>query len=117
MWDIYWALDSIIMRSDSKILAKYSDKLFNFFIEIEYKIDNETWEFTLIRSKLQDVEQKWLMSNERMGHYNGWENLSGFEIEMKDDEEEKMKKEQEIQDLQDRIKVLEEKLLNLWLEG
>ena len=106
MWDIYWALDSIIMRSDSKILAKYSDKFFNFFVEIEYKIDNETWEFFLIRSQLQDVEQKWLMSNERMGHYNGWENLSGFEIQMKDDE----KKNKEIEELNERIRILEERL-------
>jgi hypothetical protein len=35
---------------------------------------------------------------------------------MKDDEEEKMKKEQEIQDLQDRIKVLEERLDELTLD-
>ena len=117
MWDIYWSLDSIIMRGDSKILAKYSDKFFNFFIEIEYKIDNETWEFTLIRAQLQDVEQKWLMSSERMKQYEWWENLSGFEIQMKDDEEEKMKKEQEIQDLQDRIKILEEKLDKLTLDS
>ena len=52
-----------------------------------------------------------------MGHYSWWENLSGFEIQMKDDEEEKMKKEQEIQDLQNRIKILEEKLDKLTLDS
>jgi chromosome segregation ATPase len=35
---------------------------------------------------------------------------------MKEDEEDKIKKEQEIQDLQDRIKVLEEKLDELTLD-
>jgi hypothetical protein len=36
---------------------------------------------------------------------------------MKEDEEDKIKKEQEIQDLQDRIKVLEEKLDELTLDS
>ena len=117
MWDIYWALDSIIMRSDSKILAKYSDKFFNFFIEIEYSIDGETGEFTLINSQLKEVEQKWLMDSERMKHYQWRENLKDFDIQMKEDEEDKIKKEQEIQDLQDRIKVLEEKLDELTLDS
>lgn len=117
MWDIYWALDSIIMRSDSKILAKYSDKFFNFFIEIEYKIDNETWEFTLLKSELKEVEQKWLMDSDRMKHYQWRENLKDFDIQMKEDEEDKIKKEQEIRDLQDRIKVLEEKLDELTLDS
>jgi chromosome segregation ATPase len=35
---------------------------------------------------------------------------------MKEDEEDKIKKEQEIQDLQDRIKVLEDKLDELTLD-
>lgn len=117
MWDIYWALDSIIMRGDSKILAKYSDKFFNFFIEIEYSIDGETGEFTLINSQLKEVEQKWLMDSERMKHYQWRENLKDFDIQMKEDEEDKIKKEQEIQDLQDRIKVLEEKLDELILDS
>jgi hypothetical protein len=56
--DNYWNLDSINVRNDNSLLAKYSDKFFNFFIEIEYSIDDETGEFTLINSQLKEVEQK-----------------------------------------------------------
>lgn len=121
VWDYtvdgYRKLDSINVRNDNSLLAKYSDKFFNFFIEIEYSIDDETGEFTLINSQLTEVEQKWLMDPERMKHYTWRENLKDFDIQMKEDEEDKIKKEQEIQDLQDRIKVLEEKLDELTLDS
>ena len=114
--DGYRKLDSINVRNDNSLLAKYSDKFFNFFIEIEYSIDDKTGDFTLINSQLTEVEQKWLMDTERMKHYTWRENLKDFDIQMKEDEEDKIKKEQEIQDLQDRIKVLEEKLDELTLD-
>lgn len=121
VWDYivdgYRTLDSINVWNDNSLLAKYSDKFFNFFIEIEYNIDNKTGEFTLINSELKEVEQKWLMDSERMKHYQWRDNLSDFEIKMKEDEEEKFKKEQEIKDLQNRIKVLEEKLDELTLDS
>ena len=120
VWDYtvdgYRKLDSINIWDDGILLAKYSDKFFNFFIEIEYNIDDETGEFTLINSQLKEVEQKWLMDSERMKHYTWRENLKDFDIQMKENEEDKIKKEQEIQDLQDRIKVLEEKLDELTLD-
>ena len=114
--DNYRKLDSINVRNDNSLLAKYSDKFFNFFIEIEYSIDDETGEFTLINLQLKEVEQKWLMDPERMKHYTWRENLKDFDIQMKEDEEDKIKKEQEIQDLQDRIKVLEDRLDELTLD-
>ena len=43
--------------------------------------------------------------------------FSDFDIQMKEDEEEKFKKEQEIQGLQDRIKVLEQRLDVLTLDS
>ncbi|MBQ5945219.1 hypothetical protein IJL65_02210 [bacterium] len=43
---------------DSRLLAKYSDKFFNFFVEVEYKLDEETHEFFLIQSHVKEVEQK-----------------------------------------------------------
>jgi hypothetical protein len=55
---------------------------------IEYTIDEETGEFTVLSSKLKDVEQKWLMDDERMKNYEWRENLLGFEIQMKDEDEE-----------------------------
>ncbi len=120
VWDYtvdgYRKLDSINIWDNGKLLAKYSDKFFNFFIEIEYNIDDQTWEFTLINSQLKEVEQKWLMDSERMKHYTWRENLKDFDIQMKEDEEDKIKKEQEIQDLQDRIKVLEDRLDELTLD-
>ena len=80
----YWALDSINITDDGKLLAKLSDQFFNFFILIEYKIDKETWEFTLISSELKNKEQKGMMDDERMKYYEWWENLIGYEIQMKD---------------------------------
>ncbi len=82
----YWVVDSINITDDNKLLAKISDQFFNFFIVIEYTIDEETGEFTVLSSKLKDVEQKWLMDDERMKNYEWRENLSDFEIQMKEDE-------------------------------
>jgi chromosome segregation ATPase len=45
------------------------------------------------------------------------ENLADYEIQLRDDEEDKVKKKQEIKSLQDRIKVLEEKLDELTLDS
>ena len=84
----YWVLDSINITDDGKLLAKFSDQFFNFFMVIEYTIDEETGEFTVLSSKLKDVEQKWLMDDERMKNYEWRENLLGFEIQMKEEDEE-----------------------------
>jgi hypothetical protein len=54
----YWVVDSINITDDNKLLAKLSDQFFNFFMVIEYTIDEETGEFTVLSSKLKDVEQK-----------------------------------------------------------
>ena len=51
---------------------------------IEYTIDEETWEFELISSSLKNKEQKGIMDDERMKYYEWRENLTGFEIQMKD---------------------------------
>lgn len=82
----YWVVDSINIIDDNKLLAKLSDQFFNFFMIIEYTIDEETGEFTVLSSKLKDVEQKWLMDDERMKNYEWRENLIGFEIQMKEEE-------------------------------
>ena len=84
--DQYWVLDSINITDEDKLLAKLSDQFFNFFILIEYTIDEETWEFTLISSKLKNMEQKWFMDEERMTYYEWRENLTGFKIQMKEEE-------------------------------
>ena len=84
----YWVVDSINITDDNKLLAKLSDQFFNFFMVIEYTIDEETGEFTVLSSKLKDIEQKWLMDDERMKNYEWRENLLGFEIQMKDEDEE-----------------------------
>ena len=84
----YWVVDSIDITDDNKLLAKLSDQFFNFFMVIEYTIDEETGEFTVLSSKLKDVEQKWLMDDERMKNYEWRENLLGFEIQMKEEDEE-----------------------------
>lgn len=81
----YWRLDSINITDDGKLLAKFSDQFFNFFMTIEYTIDEETWEFEIISSSLKNKEQKGIMDDERMKYYEWRENLTGFEIQMKDE--------------------------------
>ena len=97
VYDPYRRFDSMIIYNDnsedSRLLAKYSDKFFNFFVEVEYKLDEETHEFFLIQSHVKEVEQKWLMDDERMKYYQWRENLSDFDIQMKEDEEDKINKE------------------------
>ena len=83
--DQYWQLDSINITDDGKLVAKLSDQFFNFFMLIEYSIDEETWEFTLISSNLKNKEQKGMMDDERMKNYEWRENLTGFEIQMKEE--------------------------------
>jgi len=99
------------------VSVKYSDRLFNLFIDVEYNINPDTAEFTYINSILKEVEQKWWMDSERMKQYEWLENLADYEIQLRDDEEDKVKKKQEIKSLQDRIKVLEEKLDELTLDS
>ena len=82
----YWRLDSINITDDDKLLAKFSDQFFNFFMTIEYTIDEDTWEFELISSNLKNREQKGIMDDERMKYYEWRENLTGFEIQMKDED-------------------------------
>ena len=86
IYDPYWRFDSIKFykdtRKDNRVLVKYSDKFFNFFIDVEYNINPDTAEFTFINSILRDVEQKWRMNLERMKHYEWREKLSDYKIEM-----------------------------------
>lgn len=85
-YDPYWRFDSMKFykdtRKDNLVLVKYSDKFFNFFIDVEYNINPDTAEFTFINSILRDVEQKWRMNLDRMKHYEWREKLSDYKIEM-----------------------------------
>ena len=85
-YDPYWRFDSMKFykdtRKDNLVLVKYSDKFFNFFIDVEYNINPDTAEFAFINSILRDVEQKWRMNLERMKHYEWREKLSDYKIEM-----------------------------------
>ena len=83
----YRSLDSINFTDENKLLAKLSDQFFNFFMIIEYAIDEDTWEFTLLNSMLKNIEQKWVMDIEKIKYYEWWENLTGFNIQMDEEEE------------------------------
>ena len=89
LYDPYRRFDSMKFyndtREDNRVLVKYSDKFFNFFIDVEYDINPNTAEFTFINSILRDVEQKWRMNLERMKYYEWREKLSDYEIEMEVD--------------------------------
>ena len=89
LYDPYRRFDSMKFyndtREDNRVLVKYSDKFFNFFIDVEYDINPDTAEFTFINSILRDVEQKWRMNLERMKYYEWREKLSDYEIEMEVD--------------------------------
>jgi hypothetical protein len=60
--DPYWRFDSMNFykdtRKNNRVSVKYSDRLFNLFIDVEYNINPDTAEFTYINSILKEVEQK-----------------------------------------------------------
>lgn len=105
--DQYRLLDSINVRNDHSLLAKYSDRFFNFFIEIEYSIDDRTWIFTLKSSKVVDIEQKWLMNPERIKQYGGRDQLKDYPIQIEED------KADEIAELNQKVKELQDKVDSL----
>jgi len=53
--------------------------MFNLFLEVEANID-EKGNISYARLKIKEVEQKGMMTSERMKFYEGWENLKDFDI-------------------------------------
>ncbi len=53
--------------------------MFNLFLEVEANID-EKGNISYTRLKIKEVEQKGMMTLERMKFYEGWENLKDFDI-------------------------------------
>jgi len=111
----YWSLDSINIYDNESLLAKFSDKFFNFFITIQYSIDEDTWEFEVLNSSIKEIEQKWLMNAERMEYYSWWEDISDYDIEIDDKEKES----NEIQQINERIDWIEQKLNSIlsWMQN
>jgi hypothetical protein len=111
----YWSLDSINIYDNESLLAKFSDKFFNFFVTIQYSIDEDTWEFEVLNSSIKEIEQKWLMNAERMEYYSWWEDISDYDIEIDDKEKES----NEIQQINERIDWIEQKLNSIlsWMQN
>ena len=75
----YWQLHSILWKTDNRFIVKLSDQMFNLFLEVEANID-EKGNISYTRLKIKEVEQKGMMTSERMKFYEGWENLKDFDI-------------------------------------
>ena len=107
----YWYLDSINIIDEENLLAKFSDKFFNFFIDIKYVVDEETAEFKILSTNIQNLEQKGPMDEERMKYYEWWGNLTQFEIQMKEDVDyENRALKQKISELEAQLNELNEQL-------
>lgn len=70
----YWELDSILWKSDSKLIAKLSDTFFNLFLELQVQL-LPSGEVKILSSQLSEREQKGMMTPERIALYQGRESL------------------------------------------
>lgn len=99
---LYWKLDSILWKNNQKFIVKLSDKMFNIFLEVEATVD-ENGEITYTKNTVKEIEQKGMMTANRMKFYEGREDLENFKPQI-----------QEVKpDLEERIWTLEAELTKL----
>ena len=79
----YWNLHSILWKDNQKFIVKLSDQMFNIFLEVEATV-NEMWEIKYTKSTVKEVEQKGIMTPEKMSFYKWWEKLKNFDIKIQD---------------------------------
>lgn len=105
----YWSVHSVLKRGHNHYLIKFFDAFFNFFINVEFDFDEEG-NLIFTDTTLEKIEQKGLMDPERMANYSGWENLSWFDLKMKETPQNPEDYEQRISALEKKIEQLEMKL-------
>lgn len=105
----YWNLDSILWKDNQKFIVKLSDRMFNIFLEVEATVD-ENGEISYTKSVVKGIEQKGIMTSERMKLYRGRENLKTFDLRVSEEQESNPSLEQRIETLENRIKNLEQQI-------
>ena len=105
----YWHLDSILWKDNQKFIVKLSDRMFNIFLEVEARVD-ENGEITYTKNIVKGIEQKGIMTSERMKLYRGRENLKTFDLRVSEEQESNPSLEQRIETLENRIKNLEQQI-------
>lgn len=105
----YWNLDSILWKDNQKFIVKLSDRMFNIFLEVEARVD-ENGEISYTKSVVKGIEQKGIMTSERMKLYRGRENLKTFDLRVSEEQDSNPSLEQRIELLENRIKNLEQQI-------
>ena len=105
----YWNLDSILWKDNQKFIVKLSDRMFNIFLEVEARVD-KNGEISYTKSVVKGIEQKGIMTSERMKLYRGRENLKTFDLRVSEEQESNPSLEQRIELLENRIKNLEQQI-------
>ncbi|RKW24478.1 PspC domain-containing protein [Candidatus Gracilibacteria bacterium] len=105
----YWNLDSILWKDNQKFIVKLSDRMFNIFLEVEARVD-ENGEISYTKSIVKGIEQKGIMTSERMKLYRGRENLKTFDLRVSEEQDSNPSLEQRIELLENRIKNLEQQI-------
>ena len=88
---------------------KLSDRMFNIFLEVEATVD-ENGEISYTKSVVKGIEQKGIMTSERMKLYRGRENLKTFDLTVSEGQDSNPSLEQRIELLENRIKNLEQQI-------
>ena len=83
--------------------------MFNIFLEVEARVD-ENGEISYTKSVVKGIEQKVIMTSERMKLYRGRENLKTFDLRVSEEQESNPSLEQRIETLENRIKNLEQQI-------
>ena len=99
----YWKLHSMRWIDDHYLLVKLSDQFFNLFVKVKVDLDKKG-SLILKEVELQDIEQKGLMNAQRIKAYDKLDQLSGFNLDMQDEEQELLSKIAELEKKLDHLR-------------
>ena len=99
----YWKLHSMRWIDDDYLLVKLSDQFFNLFVKVKVDLDKKG-NLTFDHVQLQDPEQKGLMNAQRIKAYDKLDQLSGFNLDMQDEEQELLSKIAELEKKLDHLR-------------
>ena len=99
----YWKLHSMRWIDDDYLLVKLSDQFFNLFVKVKVDLDKKG-NLTFDHVQLQDLEQKGLMNAQRIKAYDKLDQLSGFNLDMQDEEQELLSKIAELEKKLDHLR-------------
>lgn len=99
----YWRLHSMRRIDDEYLLLKLSDQFFNLFVKVKVDLDKKG-NLTFDHVQLQDLEQKGLMNVQRIKAYDKLDQLSGFNLDMQDEEQELLSKIAELEKKLDHLR-------------